>query len=276
MSGTRLGTILLWGCFAAFATPDTTGYTSLSGTLEGEYPRGLYLLSGEVRVPPRASATFEGGTLLTFEHGAALVVEGTLVCRGNPRATITFTARQSAAGGWPGIVVADGGEADLRYCTISAARTGLSVAREANVVLDQVSFRGNTEADLVYRATPVPIEEGAFLSLTFSPGEGMIGAPSRAPALRDEQSTHRARTSGSVNIPRVVFASLAGAGVLAGGGGWVYGVLNYRRYQEQSTAADPRSVAQYRDKAHTGRRIGIVGSALAGVALGGVVFTFVF
>ena len=104
---------------------DLTGATA--------YPPGHYV-SGGVTVNAGAALTVLAGTVIKFATGVPIYVNGTLSATGSQLAPVYFTdyrdddaggdtngdgdASSPEAGWWIGILVEDGGAADLDYCRI--------------------------------------------------------------------------------------------------------------------------------------------------------------
>ncbi len=93
-----------------------------------------YYVSGPVTVDAGSTLTVLAGTVIKFATGVPLYVNGTLSATGSQSAPVYFTdyrddeaggdtngdgnATSPAAGWWIGILVQDGGAANLDYCRI--------------------------------------------------------------------------------------------------------------------------------------------------------------
>ncbi|HQB29582.1 MAG TPA: DUF799 family lipoprotein [Syntrophales bacterium] len=123
--------------------PMPPGPTAVSGTIEADTTwysgASPYVLEGPVVVKDRALLTVEPGTVIRSK-GAALVIEGRLVARGDEKRLIHF----EGSGGWPGIHFANVREKDnvLRYCRIRGAETGIR-CEASSPKIESVEITGN-------------------------------------------------------------------------------------------------------------------------------------
>ncbi|MCI0635754.1 MAG: right-handed parallel beta-helix repeat-containing protein, partial [Actinobacteria bacterium] len=87
----------------------------VAGAVEGDTTwsagAGPYRMTGDVVVPPGATLTIEGGTVVLVENGARILVEGRIVADGAPEAPIVMNAYTCDAF-WEGIVIRNTGTDD--------------------------------------------------------------------------------------------------------------------------------------------------------------------
>ena len=96
------------------------GYWWVNG--EYAYALGNASTTSSLTVPSGTSFQVNPAVTLTFGSGANLSVNGTLSAVGTSSDRIAFT---SSSGSWGGIVVNSGGNANIKYCDISNAGSGL-------------------------------------------------------------------------------------------------------------------------------------------------------
>jgi uncharacterized membrane protein len=90
----------------ALGTGDITGDIAVSKT----YIKGVYTLSGAVRVKSGATLTFEAGSIVTADATTGsdvLLVEqgGKLIIAGTAAEPVVFTEKSKTAGSWGGIII---------------------------------------------------------------------------------------------------------------------------------------------------------------------------
>ncbi len=85
-------------------------------------------LVGDVDVAAGVTLTVEGGTTVRSE-GHRLAVRGRLVTTGSGVTVLGPATQVPSAGDWPGVVVEDGGSADLGTALVTGASTALAVER---------------------------------------------------------------------------------------------------------------------------------------------------
>jgi hypothetical protein len=93
-------------------TPPATGSGEITGdiTASKTYIKGVYTLSGTVRIKKDATLTFEAGSVVTADgtNGLdAILVEkdGKLVVSGTAAEPVVFTEKSKTAGSWGGIIM---------------------------------------------------------------------------------------------------------------------------------------------------------------------------
>lgn len=162
-----LTTLLLAAC----AVPRTG---PLGGTLTGDIAwRGEVYLRGDVILDERSRLTIAPGTTVIFlpplpgedrltEHpnfpGSELVVHGTVVAEGTPRAPVTFRSADPAAGrgSWGGVNLVGSPEARFRFCRFAQADSALH-SRESRVTVEESIFEENRVA-IRFHSSDIRIE----------------------------------------------------------------------------------------------------------------------
>ncbi len=128
---------------------------------------GPYIIRNSLSVGYNATLTIESGTVLKFEPGASLVIDGSIMAQGTSDSPVVFTsarddrylgdtngdgdATTAAPGDWAGIQLPDGSvdrTVDVANCRLFYAVTGLSIVDTGNdldITLDGTEVAHNTE-----------------------------------------------------------------------------------------------------------------------------------
>ena len=126
LSFSGLGAGFALGPVAGFSDANVAGpiVANTTWTLAGS----PYVVSADVLVIVDVSLTIEPGVVVRFANGTSIIVDGSLVARGNPSQMITFTSNASspAPGDWGGIRTRTGGHIDeIDWVTIEYSSGGI-------------------------------------------------------------------------------------------------------------------------------------------------------
>lgn len=132
----------------ALASPvvlDLQGYGGVwCGEVSGVWTKAHspYYIGCNLLVPAGMSLTIEPGVQVLVDttlagSSATFTVAGTLLAAGSEADSILFSvvSGQQGRGNWDGLIISDGGTANLDYCRISYAKGGI-VAREQTVTIN--------------------------------------------------------------------------------------------------------------------------------------------
>jgi hypothetical protein len=107
------------------------GGAAKSGTLSAdEMWSGLIHVTGDVTVASGVTLTIAAGTLVQFDAGKAIVVNGTLTVSGTSASNVAFAPLQMP-GSWAGVEVNAGGKATISYADMAMPSTGITCASGA-------------------------------------------------------------------------------------------------------------------------------------------------
>jgi hypothetical protein len=109
-----------------------TAATSVNGTQTGKWSLAdsPYQATQDIYVPPGQTLTIEAGVVVEFtDPQVGLIIDGTLLARGNSQQPILFTSSQAqkAAGQWKGLIFRDPSDDAsniLEHCIIEYAGAG--------------------------------------------------------------------------------------------------------------------------------------------------------
>ena len=106
-----------------------------------------YVVSADILVVADVFLTIEAATTVKFGNGASIIVDGTLVAKGNSSSLITFTSNASspAPGDWGSIRTRTGGAiSDLDWAIIEYSEQGIETMSHSNI--SHCTFRRNNIA----------------------------------------------------------------------------------------------------------------------------------
>jgi hypothetical protein len=143
------------------------------GSLPSVVKRGLYLVTGDIFVPPGSTVTIEAGTVFMFKEFTGLHVQGVLYAQGEPARSIVFTsASDSAFSGnhskyaapydWNGIDVYEGAPGTtFSYSAVRYSVYGIRSQTEF-LKIDHVSFTKNGKSALSIKNDRKEITDSIF------------------------------------------------------------------------------------------------------------------
>ena len=134
---------------AGFALGSVAGFssTNVAGPIEANTTWTLagspYVVSADVLVIVDVFLTIEPGVVVRFANGTSIIVDGSLVARGNPSQMITFTSNASspAHGDWESIRTRTGGSISIDWTTVEYSGQGIETRSDSNI--SHCVFRGN-------------------------------------------------------------------------------------------------------------------------------------
>lgn len=143
VSSIALLTLVFTGCSSSdndVVTPPSLGAGEITGdvTASKTYIKGIYTISGTVRIKSGATLTFEAGSVITADvaNGTdALLVEkgGILNIAGTAAEPVVFTEKSKTAGSWGGIImfgeapIVSGKTADGTPITTATSEDGTNI-----------------------------------------------------------------------------------------------------------------------------------------------------
>jgi hypothetical protein len=254
---------------------------------------GRFVAISDVIIRKNATLTISPGTTFFFEPQRRLIVEGTVLAASTSNRKIVLTHAPIymryikiaiADSLWSGIALEPGSSLLLNRVLLNNAVTGVTTTNTVKQVdIACVDMSKNVQVPLFSNGQRVPVEN--------------INCVSTADLLRPTSEKTPGTAVSADSSSRVVIpvgppgpfpkktAFTIGSGIVTAGGigAATFGFWQYRKYgdlYEESTDRSkfsPQKIDRYKDKAHQGELIGILGS-VAGVlgAAGLVTLNFVF
>jgi YD repeat-containing protein len=146
----------VWSFETLAHAPTPLNYNSISGDVVLTKADGPYIVHGTIRIAESTTVTIEPGTVLKFEKGAKLQIDGTLKAQGTSANRIVFTSDKDdsyfgdtdgdgystlpSAGDWVGIVFSAKSQdnllefADILYAGRSANGCALSISNASTEI----------------------------------------------------------------------------------------------------------------------------------------------
>lgn len=144
LSFSRLGAGFALGSVAGFSGTDVAGpiEANTTWTLAGS----PYVVSADVLVIVDVFLTIEPGVVVRFANGTSMIVDGSLIARGNSSQLITFTSNASspAHGDWGSIRTRTGGHlGKMSWTVVEYSAQGVNGPADSSTICSQCIFREN-------------------------------------------------------------------------------------------------------------------------------------
>jgi hypothetical protein len=255
----------------------------LSGEQDGLFERGEYVVVKTVTVRSGRTISFAAGSVVRFMPYTGLVVQGSLVCRGEPSSPVVFTSDENrqppptrssspAPFDWNGIEVADSADSCVcAFVQISFSAFGISVKSSHTLVrLDNVLFQKNGRGDLSVAGADQSAQDNAPFTYT-----------NAVPGPRTVSPQAANFTTAPKPVPKPFpwkFTARIGCGAL-GLAGLVLGLYGHfdanKNYAASQSAAWP-DADTYWKKMQTSVTIRNIGYAVGAAGAAGFAVTFIF
>ena len=187
------------------------------GSLPSVVKSGLYLVTGDIFVPPGSTVTIEAGTVFMFKEFTGLHVQGVLYAQGEPARSIVFTSasdsvfsgnpsKYAAPYDWNGIDVYDGAPGTtFSYSAVRYSVYGIRSQTEF-LKIDHVSFTKNGKSALSIKNERKEITDSLFSFGTFTtkidmPIQNVIPATSLLTTAKTSEPARSVESDSSRLIP---------------------------------------------------------------------------
>lgn len=257
-------------------------YIPIKGEQDSDYPKAVYVVTDDVTIKPDKTMTFMPGTVVLLKKDTRITVAGRLICQGTGKSPISFCRLEngkylipldpSVDSRWDGVFVTAGGSVEFTHTNVSGSKYGVDADKAAGVVmLDSVSFRDNKFQNLQVAGKNVGIRDSQVIF--FSSKAAGIDTAAEMLLSKSSKPVLSLRTTA-----RISSGVVCAAGIILGIIGLVQNSTNYDLYTKandpmHTNAAD---VALYRQRAESGRNLGIAGAVCAAVGAAGFIVTFTF
>jgi hypothetical protein len=147
------------------------------------------MLCGNVRldaakvVPAGKTLTICAGSTVTAAATASLTVQGKLLVQGAAGKPVKLAGAQATPTGWPGLVVASGGEVSATYLEIRNASTAMETKAGANFTIDHLVIEGCES--MLALASGGSIAHGTMHGLGQQQGDSPISINNASPKFTD-------------------------------------------------------------------------------------------
>ena len=162
---------ILWGILSGLANAAVVDHSGTLSADETWSSTDTHRVTGNVVVPSGITLTIESGTIVKYNSGTRLTVDGTLVAVGNQASPITFTSyREDSVGGdtngdgsssgqagdWQGVILGVDSVGNLiDYAEISYAQTGLDLRSDGVTVSNSVVEHSSQNGVRISDASPM-------------------------------------------------------------------------------------------------------------------------
>jgi parallel beta-helix repeat protein len=188
----------------------------VSGAVEKDTTwSGSVEVSGEVSVALSATLTVAPGTLVRFAPGAALLVSGRLVARGEPDKTVSFlpAAADAPPSSWRGIVFTGAQEgSELTRCRVTGATVGVEANGTSLRIADSVFEKGTTAVRLALESR-TRVERNEIRDMSTGGVEVGVGVAALVEGNRIERCKEFGIVKGFGGGPRVQGNTVRDCGV---------------------------------------------------------------